>query len=153
MKISAPVPEKAENAQKKKFCKIAVIALLVIVIIIAEAYVSAFRYTAHSKYETLQGNAKSVWYSAKLWQEDGHDLKTQSGKLTDAEFSKYFSDDKYYAIVCDKQGNLQYALYSKKKIKNLNLPDREKEFEKLNNPFQADSAVGSYPPEGNSPFT
>ena len=107
----------------------------------------AIGYTAHSRYETLLCRAEIVYNASENWQEEGNRLETSSGNLRNAPFSKYVSDEGYYAIVCDEQGNLQYALYSVKKIKTLSQPDKEQEYRKLKNIFQRNSAVAVYPPE------
>ena len=143
---------KSEKAQNRNIFRI-VRRIVIFLIILLLGWCAYSRYYAILNFSSLEVKAKTVCLSAEAWQKDGHTLTTCSGKCKDAPFSEYFSDDNYYAIICDEQGNLQYVLYSERKIKNLNQPDRIKEYQKLKIPFLRWYAVGSYPPEGNSPFT
>ena len=142
--------QKKQN--RKKFIKILIWCVLIFAVMMG-IFRTMLGYVAGSQFQTLEVKAKTVYNASESWQKDGHTLTTSSGKCTDAPFSEYFSDDDYYAIVCDEQGNLQYALYSHRKIKNLNQPDEMEEYQKLNFPVLCWYAVSSYPPKGNSPFT
>ncbi|MBR0483332.1 MAG: hypothetical protein IJJ69_00955 [Oscillospiraceae bacterium] len=143
---------KSEKVQNRNIFRI-VRRIVIFLIILLLGWCAYLRYYARLNFSSLEVKAKTVYYASQVWQKDGHTLTTSSGTCTDAPFSEYFSDDNYYAIVCDEQGNLQYALYSHKEIRNLNQPDGMEEYQKLNLPVLCWYVVGSYPPKGNSPFT
>lgn len=139
----------SEAQDRKKWIRI---IAMVIVLFLILVYHILLGYTAHRQFDLLQTDARRVWDAAESWQAEGHTLSTCSEECEKAEFSKYIDQSGYYAIICDEQGNLKYTLYSHRKIKNLSQPDQIEEYRKINTIFRW-YAVGSYPPEGNSPFT
>lgn len=148
-----------EPKQPKTRKKIIIIAVVVLVLLFAvgyNVYGMMLGYPAHSRYESLCADAQSVYMAAEMWVEDGNTLTTHRARMDKEEdaFSVYLhqycgKESGWYVLVCDAEGNPDYALYSRKKIsdKRMNRPDRDEEMKRLRSPLWHTYAIGCYPEE------
>lgn len=139
------------------------IVCFVLAVIVYILYSTMLGYTAHARVKSYLANAKSIYEVAQLWQEEGNPpLQSHIGKLGEnaAEDSfgeyldMYFSDDGWYAVECDADGNILCVWYSRREITEDELwyiPWRTTS-EDLRIPFRVKQAVVCYPQEGGTPI-
>lgn len=150
------LPDETEQPKiRRKTIVIAVSVLAVLFVIGYYVYSCMLGYAAHSRYETLCVQAQIIYAAAEAWEQQGNSLTTHISKFkTEGNYFSFFLQgycdyDGWYAIVCDAEGNLDYVLYSREKIKEKRMqkPDRDEEMKRLRSPVWHTYAIGCYPEE------
>ncbi len=155
----------AEHKEKRRrIRKFLITGGIVTAVLLAVGYwmlVQMLGYVAYRKLETLNSRAYQICQNAETWLEEGHTLTThiaREGQPADPDsFAAYiccygYSDDNWYGVVCDEQGELMYTLYSWKQIPEKYLeapPEKEEMMKMLRDPFRTGYAVGTWIPEDN----
>lgn len=134
----------AEKNKKPKNIKRIIRTLLFVVILIFILIITLnnmIGYTANSRFEALNGNAKIIWkYADSYIRKDNieNDIELFGYDVWDGR-------DIYWAIVIEN-GRIEYTLFSFDKItKNeIEVPDKDLQIQILSNIFTKNDAVGHY---------
>ena len=134
----------AEKNKKPKNIKWIIRTLLFVVILIFILIITLnnmIGYTANSRFEALNGNAKIIWkYADSYIRKDNieNDIELFGYDVWDGR-------DIYWAIVIEN-GRIEYTLFSFDKItKNeIEVPDKDLQIQILSNIFTKNDAVGHY---------
>lgn len=127
-------------------------------------FCAMFKYTANSKANAFNNNAKSIYHAASAYQEDlekeGKDwrLKTTivgqgeigaEGSLS-AGIHLYFTDAErlWYAVVCDSDGNITAVYCSRSELTESDLHPQSLDEQRAlySKPFHSDEVIGYYAP-------
>ncbi|MBQ3843174.1 MAG: hypothetical protein II820_10865 [Ruminiclostridium sp.] len=115
-------------------------------------------FTAYSRYDALCAKAGCVYDAAAHIIETGG-MKRMSTQvqctgsrngidehITKCQFLERDDYGKWYAIVCDDNGELLYTLFSESRIdiNNIGLPDKNEQISRLGNLFLQGTAVGFF---------
>jgi len=147
------------DQREKQRLKKTIIKILIVLLILAVGcwWLIGYmmHYTTHSRRMSLNARAQNVYNIALLWEEEQNPkLSTHISQLYQyGEFGEYQekyiseSNESWYAVVYDSDGNLLYTLFSYKQIpeKYLTSPPTAEETTKLLNSyfdFRRKKAVG-----------
>ncbi len=158
-----PPDEQHPRRKSKRWIIVLLIVFFVLAVIGYWLYSEMLGYSAHSRVKSYLANAKSIYEVAQLWQEEGNPpLQSHIGQLGESTaedsfgeyLDMYFSDDGWYAVECDADGNVLCVWYSRREITEDELwyIPWETTSEDLRSPFRLKHAVVCYPQEGGTPI-
>ncbi len=160
-----PPEELPTRRKSKRWIIILLIVFAVISLITYTLYSTMLGYTGYSRVKSYLSHARTIYKTARLWQEEGNPpLQSHIGQfgveVPDDAFGEFLQQygvseqGSWYAIECDADGNVLCVWYSKSKITEDELwhIPWEMTHEDLTTPFQVKQAVVCYPQEDGTPI-
>ncbi len=157
-----------ELPSRRKSGRWGIVLLIVCFVIFMFGYIlysSMLEYTGYSRLKAQLSNARMIYETTQLWQEEGNSpLQSHIGQLgadaPEGSFRKYLYQytiserGGWYAIECDAQGNALCVWYSQSEITKDELwqISWEDTLADLKTPFRTKQAVVCYPQEGGTPI-